>query len=136
MKLVGGLTAIAALAKTALSDDNVCQPPLDHSIKSWTQCSTDVNGYQRWVGYGIFQTRIGDAFSYCQRLETFYQTKGKMNLVSAYDNDMNTCVDSLLKNVSTTTGDTYPAVASIGAYYNDNSGIWGWSDGHIMDSGS
>jgi len=141
MKLVGGLTAIAALARTALSADNnnVCQPPTDHSIRDWTQCSdTNINGvsYQRWVGYGIFQTRIFDAYAYCKRLETYYGAIGTMNLVSAYDNDMNTCVDGLLKNVSTTVGDSYPAVASIGTFYNNNTGIWGWSDGHQMSTGS
>merc|ERR1711997_884727 len=143
MKLVGGLTSIAVLAKTALSQTNVCQPPVDHSIKAWTQCANDPNtGYQRWIGYGIFETRVNDAYEYCQRLKSFYSVPGEMNLVSIPASDMDTCVNGLLVDVASETGSNYPAVASLGARFYNSSNFenlsadkWAWSDSiHTMTS--
>ena len=146
MRLVGGLTSIAILAKTALSQaTDVCQPPTDHSIKAWTKCANDPNtGYERWIGYGIFQTRVNDAYAYCQRLKSFYQVSGKMNLVSIPASDMDTCVNGLLTTVASETGSSYPAVASLGArFYNKtefanlNQDKWAWADDiHEMTSGT
>jgi hypothetical protein len=125
------VTAAIMLAATPLTTlASVCTPPNDHSITNWSQCANDpYTGWERHIGYGIFETRVEDAWNYCKRLETFYNVPGQMNLVSIADSDMDTCVNDLLVTISTQAGTDYPATASLGAQYYNSTDLWAWADG-------
>merc|ERR1712117_366760 len=101
-------------------------------MTEWKYCGNDPKtGQERYISYGKFQTRVTDAFIYCQRLETFYMTRGKVEMVSIPDQDMDWCVYNLLKDVSSY---NYPAVATLGATFQNTSDTWVWADGNQMSS--
>ena len=113
---------------------NNCNPPTqDHQVSFWTQCQDDPDtGYQRFIGYSRFQTRVKDAQNYCKYLKTYYHLPGETNLVSIPDEQMDTCVNDTFVSVKAA---GYKPMASLGAYYNDGAEEWQWADGvHVMSS--
>merc|ERR1712110_96440 len=106
----------ASLAAAATVD---CTPPSDHSI-IWKKdkCTESNPGvYEKYLGYGKFQTRVKDASQYCQDVAVGANAIGFMRLVSVTSSDMDTCVSDLL-NAAQATGAV--PTASIGARY----GAW------------
>merc|ERR1712110_273768 len=119
---------VATTASLAAAGTVDCTPPSDHSI-IWKKdkCTESNSGvYEKYLGYGTFQTRVPDALKFCQDTAVIANAVGRMNLVSVTSSDMDTCVSDLLNEVQAT---GYLPMASIGARYTDSTKRWMWANG-------
>merc|ERR1712071_94950 len=99
-----------------------CSPPTDSSISWIDDCPTMTN-----VMYGLSDIELpaSDALNYCRDIGA--------NLVSAWNVEVDTCVNKVLRDVSG--GATIQAI--IGARYKPENDAWSWADGeHVINSTS